>query len=329
MSDVGTTRDGAPARRPNLERFAWLSIAAALATIALKTGAWYVTDSVGLLADAAESLVNLVAAVAALLALRVAARSADDNHHFGHSKAEYFSAALEGGMIFVAASFIIWQSIARLLEPRPIDQVGIGLTISLVASVVNGLVSMVLIRAGRRHRSITLRADGRHLLTDVWTSVGVVVGVLLVALTGIEMLDPVVALLVGLNIVWAGWRLIEESGRGLMDESLSPETNARLGAVLAERQTGEISFHGLRTREAGHLSFAEVHVLVPGSWSVRRAHDEVEEIEQALVEALPGLEVTTHIEPREDPRAYADFGTYEIPIEPIEDPGTPVRKEPS
>ena len=199
--------------RPNLERYAWLSVAAALATIALKTGAWWVTDSVGLLADAAESIVNLVAAIAALVALRVAARAADDNHHFGHSKAEYFSAAIEGGMIFVAASFIIWQSIGRLLTPQPIEQAGTGLAISVVASVINGAVAVVLLRAGREHRSITLRADGQHLLTDVWTSVGVVVGVLLVVLTGIDWLDPVVALLVGANIIWTGGQLVSESSR--------------------------------------------------------------------------------------------------------------------
>lgn len=310
-----TTR--ASSSRSRLERFAWLSIAAALATIALKTGAWWVTDSVGLLADAAESIVNLVAAVAALVALRVAARAADDNHHFGHSKAEYFSAAIEGGMIFVAASFIIWQSIGRLLDPQPVEQAGTGLAISVLASVINGTVAWVLLRAGRRHRSITLRADGEHLLTDVWTSVGVVVGVLLVVLTGLDWLDPVVALLVGANIIWTGWKLVSESGRGLMDESLDPQVNARIADALARHRTDEVDIHGLRTRGAGHLSFAEMHVLVPGAWSVRRAHDHVEEIERALEAEFEDLSVTTHIEPREDPRAYDDFGDYEVPIRPL------------
>src|SRR5699024_78033 len=224
--------------RSHLERFAWLSIAAALTTIALKTGAWWITDSVGLLADAAESIVNLVAAVAALVALRVAGRAADDEHHFGHSKAEYFSAAIEGAMIFVAAGFIIWQSIGRLLDPRPIDEPGIGLTISVIASLVNGAVALVLVRAGRRHRSITLRADGEHLLTDVWTSVGVVVGVLLVIVTGIDRLDPVVALLVGANILWTGWRLLDESGAGLMDGSLTPEEKIGRASWRERVQTG-------------------------------------------------------------------------------------------
>ncbi|APH03118.1 transporter [Janibacter indicus] len=317
-----TTR--ASSSRSRLERFAWLSIAAALATIALKTGAWWVTDSVGLLADAAESIVNLVAAVAALVALRVAARSADDNHHFGHSKAEYFSAAIEGGMIFVAASFIIWQSIGRLLDPQPVEQAGIGLAISVIASVINGAVAWVLLRAGRRHRSITLRADGQHLLTDVWTSVGVVVGVLLVVVTGIDRLDPVVALLVGANIIWTGWKLVSESGRGLMDEALDPEINARIADALSRHRTDEVDIHGLRTRGAGHLSFAEMHVLVPGAWSVRRAHDIVERIERALEDEFDDLTVTTHIEPREDPRAYDDFGDYEVPIQTLpHDPEEP------
>ena len=303
-----------PTPRTHLERYAWLSIAAALATITMKTGAWWVTGSVGLLADAAESIVNLVAAVAALVALRVAARAADDNHHFGHSKAEYFSAAIEGAMIFVAASFIIWQSIGRLLDPQPVERAGVGLAISVVASVVNGAVAWVLLRAGRRHRSITLRADGQHLLTDVWTSVGVVVGVLLVVVTGIDRLDPVVALLVGANIIWTGWKLVSESGRGLMDEALDPEINARIADALSRHRTDEVDIHGLRTRGAGHLSFAEMHVLVPGAWSVRRAHDIVERIERALEDEFDDLTVTTHIEPREDPRAYDDFGDYEVPI---------------
>ncbi|MGO1166566.1 MAG: cation diffusion facilitator family transporter [Janibacter sp.] len=313
--------------RRHLEKFAWLSIAAALATIVLKTGAWWITDSVGLLADAAESIVNLVAAVAALIAIRVAGRVADDDHHFGHSKAEYFSAAIEGAMIFVAAGFIIWQAVGRLLDPRPIDQVGLGLAISVVASIINGAVAFVLIRAGRRHRSITLRADGQHLLTDVWTSVGVVVGVGLVVVTGIEVLDPLVALLVGGNILLTGWRLLNESGTGLMDAALTPEENADLADTVAARCTDEVTVHGLRTRAAGHVSFAEFHVLVPGAWSVRRAHDVVEDIEEAIAQQHPDLRVTVHLEPREDPRAYDDYGGYEIPIEPLPDTDVPSEKE--
>lgn len=305
----------ASSTRRHLEKFAWLSIAAALATIALKTGAWWITDSVGLLADAAESIVNLIAAVAALIALRVAGRDADDDHHFGHSKAEYFSAAIEGGMIFLAAAFIIWQAVTRLLDPRGIESAGIGLGISVFASLINGAVAFVLIRAGRKHRSVTLRADGEHLLTDVWTSVGVLVGVVLVVVTGLDWLDPVVALLVGANILWTGWRLMDESGNALLDASLTPVENADLADTIASLCTDDITVHGLRTRVAGHISFAEFHVLVPGAWPVRRAHDAVEDMEQAIAAKHPDLQVSTHIEPREDPRAYDDFGTYEVPIQ--------------
>ena len=303
--------------RQHLEKFAWLSIAAALATIGLKTGAWWITDSVGLLADAAESIVNLVAAIAALIALRVAGQRADDDHHFGHSKAEYFSAAIEGAMIFVAAAFIIWQAISRIIDPRPIDQVGLGLAISVIASVINGAVAVTLMRAGRRHRSITLRADGNHLLTDVWTSVGVLVGVGLVVVTGIEVLDPIVALVVGGNILLTGWRLLSESGNALMDSALTPEENAEIADTLAAVRGEDVLIHGLRTRVAGHVSFAEFHLLVPGAWSVRRAHDVAEDIEQAIAEKHPDLQVTVHIEPLEDPRSYDDFGGVEIPIEPL------------
>ncbi|WP_435198958.1 cation diffusion facilitator family transporter [Janibacter sp. GS2] len=314
--------------RSHLEKFAWLSIAAALTTITLKTGAWWITGSVGLLADAAESIVNLVAAVAALAALRVAGRAADDDHHFGHSKAEYFSAAVEGAMIVVAAAVIIWQAIGRLLDPRAIESAGTGLGISVIASVINGVVALVLLRAGRRHRSVTLQADGRHLLTDVWTSVGVLVGVVLVVVTGIEWLDPVVALLVGANILLTGWRLMDESGNALMDAALTPEENADLAEMLAALRTEDIDVHGLRTRVAGHISFAQFHVLVPGTWSVRRAHDAVEEIEQAIAAEHPDLQVTIHLEPREDPRAYDDFGGYEVPIRPRPTPPTPETETP-
>ncbi|MET4078637.1 cation diffusion facilitator family transporter [Janibacter sp. UYMM211] len=323
--DGRVTTAAPPARvdRARLTRFAWLAIAAALVTIGMKTTAWLVTDSVGLLSDAAESVVNLVAAVGALVALRVAAAPADAGHHFGHAKAEYLSAALEGAMIAVAALVIIWQSVLRLLDPRPVEDVGIGLAISVGASVVNGLVAVVLLRAGRRHRSITLTADGRHLLTDVVTSVGVVVGVALVWLTGVDWLDPVVALLVAANILWAGWGLLDESTSGLMDHTMDESANVRLAELLSRWADDEVHFHGLRTRVAGHTSFAEVHVLVPGAWDVRRAHDLVEEVEDALRAEYPDLRVSTHIEPREDPRSYDDY-EHEVPVAgPTPTPGGP------
>jgi len=292
--------------RVDLTKFAWLSITAALVTIALKAGAWLLTGSVGLLSDAAESVVNLVAAVVALIALRVAAKPADKNHHFGHSKAEYFSSAIEGVMIFVAAAVIVVLAIRRLLEPQPLEQVGIGLAISVVAALVNGAVAMVLLRAGRRHNSITLRADGNHLMTDLITSVGVVVGVGLVALTGWIWLDPVVALLVGINILWTGWRLVSESTSGLMDEALPKETNQRLREILAEHSSGHVKFHAMRTRVSGARAFMEMHMLVPGEWSVKRGHDQLEDLVDEIRSEFPDLYVTGHLEPVEDPRSYED-----------------------
>jgi len=310
------------ADRSDLTKFAWLSIAAAVATIALKSGAWLITGSVGLLSDAAESVVNLVAAVVALIALRVAARPADDSHHYGHTKAEFFSAAAEGTMIFVAAVFILITSVERFLNPQPLENVGVGLGISVLASVLNGLVAFVLMRAGRAHRSLTLTADGKHLLTDVWTSVGVVLGVLLVALTRIERLDPVVAFLVGLNIIWTGWKLLQESASGLMDSTLPEEDNAALADVLAGFTDEHVHFHGLRSRASGHQGFAEVHMLVPGNWTVRRAHDLVEQIEAIVARRVDGVTLTAHIEPREDPRSYEDYPT-EVPITSTITPGPP------
>ncbi len=294
--------------RVDLTRFAWLSIAAAVATITLKFAAYLLTGSVGLLSDAAESVVNLVAAGVALVALRVAAQPADDDHPFGHSKAEYFSAAVEGIMIFVAAVFILWTSVARFLAPEPLENVGIGLAVSVVASVLNGTVAWVLMRAGRKHTSITLVADGKHLLTDVWTSAGVVVGVLLVALTGWLRLDPIIAFLVGLNIIWTGLHLVRESVDGLMDHAPDAQMQARIATTIAEftqAPTAEhVRIHGLRARVSGHRTHIAMHVLVPGSWTVQRGHDLLEDIEDRLHEQIEHLDVDTHLEPIEDPRAY-------------------------
>ncbi|EWT02590.1 transporter [Intrasporangium oryzae NRRL B-24470] len=302
----------------DLSRFAYLSIAAAIVTITLKVVAWQITGSVGLLSDAAESVVNLVAAVAVLIALKVAAMPADKNHHFGHSKAEYFSAALEGQMIFIAALVIMWTAVERFLHPQPIENVGIGLGISVFASAINGGVSIVLLRAGRKHRSLTLTADGKHLMTDVWTSAGVVVGVLLVGITGIQRLDPIIAFLVGLNIVITGWKLLQESVEGLMDVAMSKEDNREIAEILAGFVTSEVHFHALRTRVAGHHRFAEVHVLVPGAWTVQQGHDLMEEVETAVHERFGEIALTCHLEPSEDPRAYGDYAA-EFPVPTHED----------
>jgi cation diffusion facilitator family transporter len=296
-----------------------LSIAAAVVTITLKTVAYLVTGSVGLLSDAAESVVNLVAAVIALIALKVAARPPDANHHYGHGKAEYFSAGLEGLMIFVAAAVILASAVQRFIHPVALERIGAGLAISTAATAVNGVVGLILIRAGRAYRSATLAADGKHLMTDVWTSVGILVGVLLVALTGWQRLDPVVAVIVGLNILVTGYRLIRGSAGALLDAALTPPELATVTAVLDRFRSADVNFHGLQTRQSGRHRFVSVHVLVPGAWTVYRGHDLLEEVETAIGQALPDTTVHTHMEPREDPRAYADYAYDGQP--PTADPG--------
>jgi cation diffusion facilitator family transporter len=292
---VGAEPAGAP---PRLTRFAWLSIAAALLTIGLKSGAYLLTGSVGLLSDAAESGVNLIAAVVALIALHVAARPADENHNFGHGKAEYFSAGIEGLMIFVAAAFILYTSVERFLHPAPLESVGLGLAISTLATAVNGAVGMLLLRAGAAHRSVTLTADGKHLMTDVWTSFGVIVGVLLVALTGWERLDPIVAALVGLNILVTGFRLVSQSMTSLLDAAMPAKDLARVNAVLDAMRTPEVDFVELRTRESGRHRFVSLKVLVPGTWSVERGHSLADDVEVAISLDLPDTDVQTHLEPK-------------------------------
>ena len=302
------TTDRPAVTRPDLRKYAWLAIGTAVLTVLLKASAWAITGSVGLLSDAAESMVNLVAAIVALVSLTIAARPADDNHHFGHTKAEYFSAALEGIMVFVAAASIIYLGIERLLNPRPLESLGIGLAISMTAAVLNGIVGRILIKVGTRHRSITLRADGKHLMTDVYTSIGVVVGLGLAWVTGLNWLDPVVAILVGVNILFTGYRLITESTAGLMDISLSPEDNARIHAILdAHTEQGRIEFHAVRTRESGARQFMEMHMLVPGDWTVQRGHDAMEGLIDEIVAEFPAMRVTGHLEPISDPRSYEDM----------------------
>ncbi len=281
----------------DLTRFAWLSIAAAVATITLKAGAYLLTGSVGLLSDAAESLVNLVAAVVALTALRVASRPADHNHHFGHGKAEYFSAGIEGIMIFIAAAVILLTAVERLLRPQELESLGVGLTISAVAAVVNGVVAVVLLRAGRAHRSAALQADGRHLLTDVWTSAGVIIGVFAVAVTGWQRLDPLVAVAVGLNIMLIGYRLVAQSAIALLDAALPAEDVAMVNAVLARYRNEEVGFTDLRTRASGRHRFVTFTVRVPGHWSVERGHALADDVERALATAIPDCEAQTHLEP--------------------------------
>ena len=283
-------------------------MATAFATILLKAGAWLVTGSVGLLADAAESLVNLVAAAVALIVLKVATRPADANHNFGHTKAEYFSAAVEGVMIFVAAISIVVFAIQRLVFPQPIESLGIGLMISVIASVLNGGVALVLLRAGKRHHSITLTADGKHLMTYVWTSVGVFVGIVLVWMSGWSWLDPVIAIAVGINILFTGYGLVKESTEGLMDASLPERDNEQLRMILTRRAGAGIAFHQMRTRVSGARQFMDFHLLVPDDWSVKQGHDFLEDLSDEIVAEFPRMNVTGHIEPINDPRSYAHEG---------------------
>jgi cation diffusion facilitator family transporter len=293
-------------RTPNLTRFAWLSIAAALATIALKTVAYVLTGSVGLLSDAVESIVNLVGAVMALSMLTVASRPADEDHSYGHSKAEYFSSGVEGTLILVAALSIAVAAGRRLLAPQPLEQIGIGLAVSLGASLINLAVAMVLLRVGRQHHSITLEANAQHLFTDVWTSAGVIAGVAAVAGTGWLRLDPIVALLVAANILWTGTRIVRKSVLGLMDTALPPEELEAVKAALDSHLNDGIEYHALRTRQSGARRFVSLHVLVPGEWTVHRGHALLEDLEARIRSAVPNVTVFTHLESLDDPASWDD-----------------------
>jgi cation diffusion facilitator family transporter len=293
-------------KRSSLTRFAWLSIAAAIITISLKAVAYFITGSVGLLSDALESLVNLAGAVMALAMLVIAARPPDEEHAYGHSKAEYFSSGVEGALITLAAVTIAITAINRLLYPQPLEQPGLGLTVSLVASGINLLVAQVLLRAGKRYNSITLEADGKHLMTDVWTSIGVVAGLVLVVVTGLEWLDPVIALLVAANIVYTGVKLVKRSAYGLLDTALPNDTMTQVRAVLDGLVSEGVKYHALRSREAAARSFVSVHILVPGNWSVQRGHELLERVEASIREVVPGVSVFTHLEPEGDKASYED-----------------------
>jgi cation diffusion facilitator family transporter len=288
--------------------YALLSVAAAVVTISLKLGAYFLTGSIGLFSDAAESFVNLFAAAAAFWALSVAARPADEEHAYGHGKAEYFASGLESALIIVAAAWIGVTAFGRLLDPQPLEQVPLGLSLILIAAAINGGVAVVILRAGKRLRSITLEADAKHLLTDVWTSLGVVLGVAAAQITGWLVLDPLVALLVAANIVWTGIRLLRDTAGGLLDEALPDDDQSKITKTLAQYENGHVHFHALRTRQSGQRRFVSMHVLVPGEWSVQRGHDLSEKIDKDLREALSGSTVFIHIEPTEDPASFEDVG---------------------
>ena len=288
------------------QRYALLSIGAAVATITLKVVAWQLTQSVGLLSDAVESVVNLLAAVVALWALRFAAEPPDAEHRFGHSKAEYFASGFEGLAILGASIAIAVTAWERIADPRPIEAAWLGIGVSAVASAINGAVAFVLFRAGRRLDSITLRSDAHHLMTDVWTSAGVLAGVALVQLTGWHILDPVVALAVATNIVWMVGRILLETAHGLLDKTIPEGEQASLERLLSQYRTGDVTLHAVRTRQAGPVRFVDMHVLVPGSWNVQRGHDLCEEIEEKVRAILPRASVLTHLEPIEDPASWDD-----------------------
>jgi cation diffusion facilitator family transporter len=281
-----------------LERFLWLSILTAILTVGIKGAAAVITNSVGLWSDALESLVNLVAAIVALWAIKLAVKPADHNHDFGHGKAEYMSAAVEGTLIFIAAGAIIYGAVLRLLSPVEPEQLGLGLALSLVASLLNLGTGMLLLRAGVKHRSITLEADGKHLLTDVWTSAGVLVAIGLVALTGWTILDPIIAILVGLNILFTGYGLVKRSVVGLLDSALPAEELEIVNKTVADACNDDrVQISQLRTRESGRQRFVYATLAVPGEWTVRRSHDVADEVETAVDRALPGTTTFVHIEP--------------------------------
>lgn len=281
------------------QHFAWLSIGAAIVTIALKTWAWWLTGSVGLLSDAMESLVNLAGASFALWMILLTRIPADDRHHFGHGKAEYFSSAFEGVLIFVAALAIIATAVPRLITPQPLESVGFGLAVSLLSTAINFAVAIILRRAGKRFNSIALAADSKHLMTDVWTSVGVVGGVLLVALTGWLRLDAIVAIAVGIHILIEGHHLMRASVDGMMDTAMDEESLTGIRAVLDSFAGRGVAYKNLKTRCAGVESFIQVDVLVPRNWSVGQGHDVLDEIEARLASILPRASVITHLEPLE------------------------------
>jgi len=292
--------------RSSLTRFAWLSIAAAVLTISLKAVAYILTGSVGLLSDALESIANLVGALMALAMLTIAARPADDEHDFGHSKAEYFSSGVEGTLILIAAMSIGIAAFQRLLAPKPLEQIGLGLGVSLVASLINLSVALILSKVSKHYNSITLEANSQHLMTDVWTSLGVLVGIGIVVLTGWDWLDSIVAFVVAGNIIWSGVRIVRKSVLGLMDTALPTDKQSAIRSVLDVHSQNGVQYHALRTRQAGMRSFVSFHVLVPGEWTVQRGHDLLELIESDLRLALPDITVFTHLESLNDPASWND-----------------------
>jgi cation diffusion facilitator family transporter len=290
-----------------VHKFAWISVAAAVITIVLKFGAWWVTGSVGLLSDALESGVNLVGAIVALAALWYASREPDEEHAYGHAKAEYFSSGIEGALILLAACLIGWQAIDRFFDPADVESPGLGIAIAVAASIVNLLAARWIQNAAREHRSIALEADANHLFADVLTTIGVIVAIALIAATGWNQLDPIIALLVAANIVRVGIDLMRRSMLGLLDTALPLDEREAIEGVLSRyRESDNIQAHALRTRQAGQRRFGSVHILVPGDWTVQRGHHLLERIEGEIQEQVPGISLVTHLESLDDPRSWED-----------------------
>lgn len=305
-------------KQQSITAYAWLSIMAAIATIALKSYAYWLTDSVGLLSDAMESVINLVAAVIMLIVLSIAARPPDEGHAYGHEKIEYFSSGAEGIMILLAAFSIGYTAWERLWHPQPLQQLDVGIAISVLASLINLGVAQILIRVGKRRQSIPLESDGKHLMTDVWTTVGILLGIAVITianhfepslalarrlgLSNWDILDPIIAMLVAVNIVWAGLQLLRRTVSGLMDAALLPDEQSAIIAVLEQYTIDDnLAYHALRTRYSGARRFMSVHVLVPGHWTVQQGHDLVEIIEQQIMTIFDNIDIDTHLEPIEDP----------------------------
>ena len=293
---------------PSLAKYAWLSIAAALVTIALKLSAYFVTGSVGLLSDAVESFVNLAAAGFALFAIKLAEKPPDEEHMYGHSKIEYFSSIFEGILILIAALAIGWTAVDRIIHPRDIEQAMLGLIISTGASLVNLFVALKLLGIGKKHNSIIFEADAHHLLTDVWTSVGVIAGVFLVSVSHIQVLDPIIAIVVAINIIITGIVLMKRSAVGLMDSAIPKEEHEKITKYLDTFKGQQVEYHAIRTRQSGMRKFATLHILVPGNWSVQKGHNLLEEMEKGIRRLIPRITVTTHLEPIDDPISLKDGG---------------------
>ena len=306
--------------RPSLTKYAWLSVGAAALTFLIKLAAALVSGSVGLLSDALEAIVNLVAATIALIVLKIVERPPDVSHPFGHDKAEYFSSGIESTLIVIASLSILYTAVRRLLNPQPLEDAWLGLILATIAAVINLVVGQILIRAGKKNDSITLESNGRHLMTDVWTSVGVLVGVGLSVVTGRIMLDPLIAIIVGLKIGWDGLQIFGRSARGLMDSAIAPEEREAIETILRKAEIEEgVEWHALRTRQSGSRRFVELHLLVPGNWRVQRSHDLAEHLEADIRSQIKYSTVLLHVEPLEDERSWTDQSLYGSDAEDLVD----------